>query len=256
MDPTQNAPMPDVVVKPEPPPADAEDMLVAPTSRASRAARSPPPSEEAEKNAWMLAARYATALEAEGLTRLERQPVIVFAAKPGRGGGGGGGGGGSSSRSDYAGSAARPAPTLSHVFSLQRPIDANARESSFLALRDVLPLEAPSWPPGACAATACARERRAQGQEDAGRRPADDAQLAAGHDARASRRSRVRRRRAWAWRAAPLAARPTRGHLASHALRPFVDGARPHEGGPVCGRPARRACCRTRLPRASARTTC
>ena len=148
MDPTQNAPMPDVVVKPEPPPADAEDMLVAPTSRASRAARSPPPSEEAEKNAWMLAARYATALEAEGLTRLERQPVIVFAAKPGRGGGGGGGGGGSSSRSDYAGSAARPAPTLSHVFSLQRPIESNARESSFLAYESVLPLEGPQLASG------------------------------------------------------------------------------------------------------------
>ena len=31
---------------------------------------------------------------------------------------------------------------LSHVFSLQRPIDANARESSFLAYQTVLPLEA------------------------------------------------------------------------------------------------------------------
>ena len=36
----------------------------------------------------------------------------------------------------------RTAAQLSHVFSLQRPIDANARESSFLAYQTVLPLEA------------------------------------------------------------------------------------------------------------------
>ena len=34
-----------------------------------------------------------------------------------------------------------PRAQLSHVFSLQRPIDANARESSFLAYQTVLPLE-------------------------------------------------------------------------------------------------------------------
>ena len=36
---------------------------------------------------------------------------------------------------------ARPAAQLSHVFSLQRPIDANARESSYLTYQSVLPLE-------------------------------------------------------------------------------------------------------------------
>ena len=132
-----------VAIKSEPGPASADnndnvddDMLVAPTSRASRAARSPPPSEDAQNAAWRTTTRYATALEQEGLVRLERQPVIVFAAKPGRSGGSSGSG-----RSDYAGSAARPAPTLSHVFSLQRPIESNARESSFLTYESVLPLE-------------------------------------------------------------------------------------------------------------------
>lgn len=111
-----------------------DDMLVAPTPRASRAARSPPPTVGAQEMAWKTATRLASEFEAEGLVRLERQPVVVF-TRLGRGGGG---------RSDYAGSAARPAPTLSHVFSLQRPIESNARESSFLCYQSVLPLESTS----------------------------------------------------------------------------------------------------------------
>jgi|SaaInlV_125m_DNA_1040241.scaffolds.fasta_scaffold01112_6 hypothetical protein len=125
--------VPEVVVETQEPPDGA--MLVATTSRASRAARSPPPSEAAQNAAWATASRFAAAHEAEGLVRLDRQPVLVFATKLGRGGGGGGG------RSDYGGSSARPMPTLSHVFSLQRPIEANARESSFLSYQSVLPLE-------------------------------------------------------------------------------------------------------------------
>ena len=110
------------------------DMLVASTSRASRAARSPSPSEAHQAEAWETATRIAAELEAQGLERIDRQPVVVFATRLGRGGG----------RSDYAGSAARPAPMLSHVFSLQRPIESNARESSFLSYQSVLPLESTS----------------------------------------------------------------------------------------------------------------
>ncbi len=107
------------------------DMTVAQTSRASRAARSPDPSETVQKAACEALAQHATRLEALGLARLERQPVVVFATKLARGGG----------RSDSAGSQARPAPTLSHVFSLQRPIEANLREASYLTYQSVLPLE-------------------------------------------------------------------------------------------------------------------
>ena len=107
------------------------DMTVALTSRASRAARSPEPSEAAHAAAWAEVTRNAARMEANGLTRLDRQPVVVFATKLARGGG----------RSDGAGAQARPAPTLSHVFSLQRPIEANLREASYLTYQSVLPLE-------------------------------------------------------------------------------------------------------------------
>jgi len=124
-----------VEVKQEAAPEPHGEMLVAASARASRAARSPPPSDAAQTDAWAAVARAATAREAEqGLARLDRQPVVTFTAKLGRGG----------SRSDYAGSAARPAPKLSHVFSLQRPIESNARESSFLVYQSVLPLESAS----------------------------------------------------------------------------------------------------------------
>jgi hypothetical protein len=113
--------------------SDDEDagMIVAPTKRASRAARSPPPSELAQKLAWQAAAVLATKLESEGLARMARQPVVVFANKHSR----------TATRGDFSGSVVRPAQTLSHVFSLQRPIDANARESSYLTYQSVLPLE-------------------------------------------------------------------------------------------------------------------
>ena len=117
-----------VVEQQEVPPLD---MTVAQTSRASRAARSPDPSEAAQKAACVALTQHATRLESLGLARLERQPVVVFATKLARGGG----------RSDSAGAHARPAPTLSHVFSLQRPIEANLREASYLTYQSVLPLE-------------------------------------------------------------------------------------------------------------------
>ena len=114
-------------------------MIKAETARASRAARSPPPSEAAINAAWQESTLLAARLESRGLARIARQPVVTFTPKSGRAGsreshGAGGGGGG--------GGAGRPAAQLSHVFSLQRPIDANARESSFLAYQTVLPLEA------------------------------------------------------------------------------------------------------------------
>jgi len=116
-------------------------MIMAETERASRAARSPPPSETALVAACEVLSCSATHFEeVRHLTRIER--VSVPAAPKTRAGprdapqasGSSGGGGGSSST--------RPVAQLSHVFSLQRPIDANARESSFLAYQTVLPLEA------------------------------------------------------------------------------------------------------------------
>lgn len=111
---------------------DDNGMIIATTERASRAARSPPPSDEAQTSAWKVLADIATLYEKhKGLTRLTRLPLVQYASKLSRTGG----------RGDLAGSSARPAQTLSHVFSLQRPIDANARESSYLTYQSVLPLE-------------------------------------------------------------------------------------------------------------------
>jgi len=101
--------------------------IVADTARASRAARSPPPSETAHTRAWEATAALATRLEELNLTRIGKQSEM---APRGRGG----------SRGDFSGSVGRTAAQLSHVFSLQRPIDANARESCFLSYETVLPL--------------------------------------------------------------------------------------------------------------------
>ena len=110
---------------------DDDDVIVADTERASRAARSPPPSDEACASAWNMATKLANQCEVSGLSRVTRKPVVLYASKMSRTG----------TRGDFAGSLARPAQTLSHVFSLQRPIDANARESSYLTCQSVLPLE-------------------------------------------------------------------------------------------------------------------
>jgi hypothetical protein len=110
---------------------DEDDMIVAETSRASRAARSPPPSSNVQAKAVRMAASLAADCECHGLSLSPKQPVVGSAGKVGRAG----------SRGDFSGSVARPAAQLSHVFSLQRPIDANARESSYLTYQSVLPLE-------------------------------------------------------------------------------------------------------------------
>jgi hypothetical protein len=110
---------------------DDDDMIVAETSRASRAARSPPPSAEAQTEATRVAASLAADFESRGMALVSRHPVVGLWGKMGRVG----------SRGEFAGSVARPAAQLSHVFSLQRPIDANARESSYLTYQSVLPLE-------------------------------------------------------------------------------------------------------------------
>ena len=211
-----------VEVKQEAAPEPHGEMLVAASARASRAARSPPPSDAAQTDAWAAVARAATAREAEqGLARLDRQPVVTFTAKLGRGG----------SRSDYAGSAARPAPKLSHVFSLQRPIDANARESSFLAYQTRAAARVvPAGRGGHAQQQRCARAWCTRRKQDAGRRAADDAQHAAGPDARASRRSRPAVAMA---RGAPAPlARLRPGATSPATPRAFVDGAAPAEGGP------------------------
>lgn len=111
---------------------DDNGMIVATTERASRAARSPPPSDAAQTSAWQVLTDIANLYEKhKGLTRLTRLPLVQYASKLSRTG----------ARGDLAGSCTRPAQTLSHVFSLQRPIDANARESSYLTYQSVLPLE-------------------------------------------------------------------------------------------------------------------
>ncbi len=110
---------------------DDDGMIMAETERASRAARSPPPSEAMQEAAWEETTRIAAALEARRLVRIPRTPVTAPPKTRA----------GPRDPSQGAGSA-RPVAQLSHVFSLQRPIDANARESSFLTYQTVLPLEA------------------------------------------------------------------------------------------------------------------
>ena len=111
---------------------DDDGMIMAETERASRAARSPPPSDGVQEAAWGRATHLAATFEARHLVRIAR--VAVAAPPKTRAG--------PREQSQGAGSAAaRPTAQLSHVFSLQRPIDANARESSFLAYQTVLPLE-------------------------------------------------------------------------------------------------------------------
>ena len=121
---------------------DGDDgMIMAETERASRAARSPPPSETAlQEAACGCATQRRHFEEVRHLTRIERVSVAAppedarrARASTRR-----------ARRSAWRGGAEAflHAPgQLSHVFSLQRPIDANARESSFLAYQTVLPLE-------------------------------------------------------------------------------------------------------------------
>jgi len=116
-------------------------MIVASMRRASRAARAPDPSEVAQDYAWRAAARTADELEARGLVRAAKQRPISYQIKPTSG---------RTACRDVrkAGEAldsstpSRPTAALSHVFSLQRPIDAGAREASFLTFQSILPLEA------------------------------------------------------------------------------------------------------------------
>ena len=134
------------------------DVVVALTQRASRAARSPAPSTSAQMAAWQRSTDLAEELEDQDLVRVDRLPPTTFQSRPstgghGRGGGGGGrgrGGGRGGGRSNSveetipvldAGKPASPTAQLSHVFSLQRSIDANAREASFMTYQSVLPLE-------------------------------------------------------------------------------------------------------------------
>jgi hypothetical protein len=133
------------------------DVVVALTQRASRAARSPAPSTTAQMQAWKRSTDLAEELEDQDLVRVDRLPPTTFQSRPstgghGRGGGrgrgrGGGRGGGRSNSAEEAtpvldaGKPASPTAQLSHVFSLQRSIDANAREASFMTYQSVLPLE-------------------------------------------------------------------------------------------------------------------
>ena len=119
-------------------------MIVASTKRASRAARSPPPSEEAQERAWRAAAQVAGALEADGLTRLLKAPPVTYVPKAasGRTGQRDERRKGEEAGPRVKAEAGTSSDKLSHLFSLQRPIDANAREASFLSYEPQLPLEA------------------------------------------------------------------------------------------------------------------
>jgi hypothetical protein len=128
---------------------DLEGFFVASTARASRAARSPPPSPEAEIAAWSIINATATAFEAAGLQRLAKLPPTELAKPTTRRNFRGARCVGPSMSSSKAlvvaldsNAPARPTAQLSHVFSLQRPIDANTREATHLVYQNVLPLEA------------------------------------------------------------------------------------------------------------------
>ena len=80
-----------------------EEFFYASTDRASRAARSPPPSSAAQTRAWQTAAALADELEKErGLERITRLPPTVWARGGGIAAGGGGGGGAARRRARIA----------------------------------------------------------------------------------------------------------------------------------------------------------
>ena len=152
------------VIQPEDPEDEDEeeeglhpDVVVALTQRASRAARSPAPSTSAQILAWKRSTDLAGELEDQNLVRVDRLPPTTFQSRASPGGhgrgtarGGRGGRGGARASTAKAeedtpildpSKPANPTAQLSHVFSLQRSIDANAREASFLTYQSVLPLE-------------------------------------------------------------------------------------------------------------------
>lgn len=113
------------------------------SARASRALRSLPPSPEAEDAAWKVTTELADKLERRGLVRIVRLPVTEWNipnptrkcfrdSKSSK----------SSNGSLDSSTPLAPTASLSHVFSLQRSIDAGSREPSFLVYQAVLPLEA------------------------------------------------------------------------------------------------------------------
>jgi len=116
-------------------------MIVASMRRASRAARAPDPSEVAQDYAWRAAGRCADALEMDGLVRARKQRPIAYQKQPTSGRTGHRDVRKASETLDSS-TPSRPTAALSHVFSLQRPIDAGAREASFLTFQSILPLEA------------------------------------------------------------------------------------------------------------------
>ena len=119
---------------------DPHEVFVASTPRASRAARSPPPSDKARDNAWIVANACAAELVEAGLVRVPRLPPTVW-VKPQASGKSQSVNRDQRKLSLDAAAPAKPTAKLSHVFSLQKAIDANAREASFLSYQSVLPLE-------------------------------------------------------------------------------------------------------------------
>ena len=114
--------------------APSADMIVASMRRASRAARAPDPSEVAQDYAWRAAGRCADALEMDGLVRARKQRPIAYQKQPTSGRTGHRDVRKASETLDSS-TPSRPTAALSHVFSLQRPIDAGAREAGRQARR-------------------------------------------------------------------------------------------------------------------------
>ena len=217
--------------------------IVAETARASRAARSPPPSDAAQKSAWEASAALATRLEALNLTRLGKQPEM---APRGRGG----------SRGDFSGSVGRTAAQLSHVFSLQRPIDANARESCFLSYETVLPLRGAQLAAAGmrsnsvCASVVHKAKKTQGGGQQTTRNSLQDLSAAFASQSVAVAVALGVARRAFGSASDPGATTAT--NLAQFVSR---TGLPPQPPQASLWSPARRACSRMPFPSESARTT-
>lgn len=118
------------------------EMIIASTARASRAARSPSPSENAVNNGWRASNACADALEAAGLVRALKLAPINYQRQQTAGRAGCRDVRKLPGSFESSSCPSRPTAALSHVYSLQKAIDAGAREASYLTYQSILPLEA------------------------------------------------------------------------------------------------------------------
>lgn len=119
------------------------ELFVAPTLRASRAARPPSPTEAAKTRALKRTLETATALESRGLTRAVRTapPVWQSRALAPRSAGPSMARGAKVQKVDAA-AMPKASGQLSHIFSLHsKSLECSARESSWMSYQCVLPLK-------------------------------------------------------------------------------------------------------------------